>query len=136
MARLKMRKIYDDKINIDKKTWIEILGNDKITDQRTYDILDVLFHSERFTERGGIIAKKLNINHHSALNGIIKSFSLRIINNYNNINYPKNENGKAIRFHIPFLGEKKGKYFYWTLRPELKDAINERYESIKIKEEK
>jgi len=111
------RKIYDDPLNIDTKTWLTILGNDKITDPKTLEILTFLFYSDNYEERGGIIAKKLKYSHHAACNGIIKSFGKRIEDNYPKYKYP------ADRFHVPFLGEAKNGGFYWKLRPELAEAL-------------
>ena len=119
------RKIYNDKINIDKKLWKKILVNDKITDPHTQEVLDIFVNSKDLTERAGIVAKKLKYSHCAAVNGIIKSYALRIINTYPEIRYPKYENGKPALFHVPFLGERKGVYFYWTLRPELVAALKE-----------
>jgi len=111
------RKIYNDPISIDTKTWIAILGDKDITDQNTLDILNVLFDSDNYEERGGIIAEKLKYSHHAACNGIIKSYGKRIADNYPKYKYPED------RFHIPLLGEKKNGYFYWKLRPELAEAL-------------
>jgi hypothetical protein len=113
------RKIYDNELKIDKKTWKKIINNNEITDQNTQNILDILLHSNNYEERGGIIAKKLKYSHHVACNSIIKSYGNRIKENYPEYKYPED------LFHIPLLGEKRNGYFYWKLRPLLAKALEE-----------
>ena len=88
------KKIYDDKINIDKKLWKEILSNEKITSNNTQDILDFYLKQKDKTERAGIVAKNLKYAHCAAINGIVKSFAWRIINSYPKISCPKYDDGR------------------------------------------
>jgi hypothetical protein len=118
------RKIYNDRINIDKKMWLEIL-NDEITDKKTLDILNVLFKSNDYEERAGIIAEKLKYSHHAAINGIIKSYALRIIDKYPKINVPEYEDKRYALFHVLLLAEWRKGFWYWKLRPELAEVLKE-----------
>jgi 5-methylcytosine-specific restriction protein A len=126
-------KIYRNKINIDTSIWDEIIMNNKITNEKTLEILICLLNSEKCEASGGEIALKLNYNHHAPLNKIISDFSKRIIKYYPNIITPKRTNGNIRYWHIPFLGtEGKGK-FTWILRNELKEALLKNYNNEKIK---
>jgi hypothetical protein len=118
------RKIYDDPINVNKKMWLEIL-KDEITDQATLNILTVLVDSKNYEERAGIIAEKLKYSHHAAINGIVKSYALRIITKYPKINVPKYDDGKYALFHVLLLAEWRKGVWYWKLRPELAEALKE-----------
>jgi 5-methylcytosine-specific restriction protein A len=128
-------KIYRDKINIDTNIWNEIITNNKITNDKTLEILLFLLGSEKCEASGGEIARKLNYSHHAPLNKIISDFSKRIIKNYSDIILPKENDGNIKYWHIPFLGtEGRGK-FTWILRNELKEALLKKYynEHLNIK---
>jgi 5-methylcytosine-specific restriction protein A len=132
-------KVYKDKVNIDINTWNEIITNDKITNDKTLEILSFLLRAEKCESSGAEIAVKLSYSHHAPLNKIISDFSKRIIRNYPNIIPPKRNDGNNRYWHIPFLGtEGKGK-FTWILRNELKEALlrtyNNEYLNIKVPEE-
>ena len=49
---------------------------------------------------------------------------------------PKRKNGKERWWHVPFLGRyREDKTFSWILRPELKEAIKEKYFYLEDEEE-
>jgi len=117
-------KTYGGKINIDKELWKKIVSDDKITDQKTREILYILLDSDGYAERGGKIGDILRIKH-NALNGIITAFVWRILYKYPEIICPKYKNGKESRCLVPFQGEKRKNGSYWILRPELAEALKE-----------
>lgn len=53
----------------------------------------------------------------------IRRFSKRILKKIN-INPPLREDGTIRYWHIPFTGYSKDRYFIWTLRAELKSALD------------
>jgi len=58
-------RFYREKINIDINTWIEIIKNNNITDEKTLEILLFLLKSDKCEASGGEIAFKLKYSHHA-----------------------------------------------------------------------
>lgn len=121
----KYKAIYDELINIDKKLWLKILADKYVTTQSVHNVLDIFLFSKDYTERAGIVAKKLKYKHCAAINWVIVSFASRILRKYPKINAPIHNDKTTAYFHVVFLGETKEPFFYWTLRPELVEAMNE-----------
>ncbi len=120
-------RFYNQKINIDKTLWSEILSNQKITDEKVLSILQCLYNSDKFEASGGEIAGVLGYSHHAPLNRIIPNFSKHILREYPFITPPRRSNGDIRYWHIPFLGTGgKGK-FTWILRQELSEALSDKY---------
>lgn len=132
-------KFYRETINIDTSTWVEIITDSKITNEKTLEILLFLLNADKCEASGGEIAMKLNYSHHAPLNKIIPDFSKRIIKNYPNIRIPKRKDGGIRYWHIPFLGTEGKDKFTWILRNELKEALlkvyNSRHPSVKLPED-
>lgn len=133
---------YYAPIDISPSLWLEILQNTALTFKEELDIffmLKLVFSDDRATATQ--LATVLNVEKYQNLSWHIIHFGERIVEEYPHIDYPKAEENKSgISFwNIPFVGENiesghnKGS-FYWQLRPELSQALDELKSTLSIKE--
>lgn len=116
---------WKDPIDIDKEKWIKLLRNTEIFKQEDIELLKLIYISDDFMARASELAVILNLSHFAPLNSQVGRLGKRIANNIN-IQAPKWKNGNGYNWwHIPFLGYKEKNKFYWILRPELKQAMDE-----------
>ncbi len=120
---------YSDPIDISQQQWVEMLGDREIFKEK-----DIKLVMEIFDMGGKATASELakrNNKHDSSYNAPVVALSKRI-QKYTNCDIPKRENGNKRWWHIPFHGNYNDDgTFNWILRPELKEAINERYNQLK-----
>lgn len=120
---------YSDPIDISKQQWMEILVNPEIFKKEDIDLIIKIF------DMGGQataseLAEKDN-KHPSSYNAPVVALSKRI-QKYTNCNIPKRRDNKERWWNIPFCGSYNDDgTFNWILRPELKEAISEKYNEIK-----
>lgn len=117
-----MSMFYNTKIDITPQTWIRLLQDKMVTEDRDYELLKMIFECENHEASASYIAEKLSMNHYAPLNLQVSRFSKRVLRK-TNIDPPKRENGEIRWWHIPFLGYSKAGKFPWILRPELAIAF-------------
>jgi len=128
----KHNKIYKDESLITKSQWKIILQNKEITSELDFKTILSVYNSPQNRSTATEIAAKLGEENYHIISAGNTSFSKRICT-YFNIKPPKNCNGGNRWWTIPYGGTPKGdgKYFY-ILRPELKEAIEELFSEDKI----
>jgi len=123
---------YKDESLITKSQWKIILQNKEITSELDFQTIISVFNSPQNRSTATEIAAKLGkVNYHIISAGNT-SFSKRICT-YFKIKPPKNSRAGNRWWTIPYWGTPKGdgKYYY-ILRPELKEAIEELLHEGKI----
>lgn len=120
---------YNDPISIDSDSWIRVLGDKIITNEKDLDILKIIYECENNEARASFIASKLSIRHHGEINLEISRFSKRVVNKLG-VEPPHRADGKVRWWHVPFLGYEKGGKFPWILRPELTVALEMKFGKI------
>lgn len=124
--------VYKDVPLVTKSQWSTILQNKDIT--RDLDLKTVLsvYNSPQHRSTATEIAAMLGKENYHIIAGGNTSFSKRICN-YLNIKPPKNSKGGNRWWTIPYLGASKGDgKWYYVIRPELKEAIEELLDTGKI----
>ena len=120
---------YSDPINISKQQWADMLVNPEIFREENTDLVIKIF------DMGGKataseLAERDN-KHYSSYNAPLVALSRRI-QKYTNCDVPKRKDGSEKWWHIPFHGNYNDDgTFNWILRPELKEAISEKYNELK-----
>jgi len=116
---------YKDESLITKSQWKEILLNNEIANKIDIKTVLVVFNSSLHRSTATEIAEILGEKDFHIISGGNISFSRRICKNLN-IKPPKNSDGGNRWWTIPYWGSPTGdgKYYY-ILRPELKEAIDE-----------
>ncbi|MHB1651502.1 MAG: HNH endonuclease [Desulfitobacteriaceae bacterium] len=116
---------YHDEPLVTKSQWKDILQNNGIAHELDIKTVLVVFNSPQNRTTATDIAEILDESDFHIISSRNTSFSRRICK-YLNIKPPKNSNGGNRWWTIPYLGSPKGdgKYYY-ILRPELKEAIEE-----------
>lgn len=115
---------YNDRLEISKEVWTEILTDREVSTQPDLNILKLVYESENHEIRASEIASRLNIPHHGQVNLQISRFSKRIIPK-TGVKPPIRGDGKPRWWHVPFLGYEKAGRFPWIMRPELVIAFEE-----------
>lgn len=133
----KYKKIeYKDESLITKSQWKIVLQNKEITSELDFQTILSVFNSPQNRSTATEIAVKLGKDNYRIISASNTSFSKRICT-YFKIKPPKNNRGGNRWWTIPYWGTPKGdgKYFY-ILRPELKEAIEELLSEGKISQTK
>lgn len=115
----------NQKVNIDKKLWLDILIDKDLINDKVMEILLYLLKQPQNEASGKEIAIALGYKSHATLNVLIPNFSKRIILRYPFIKIPERYDGTKRLWHIPFLGSYNKNRFDWILRNELKEALIE-----------
>lgn len=123
---------YRDEPFVNKIQWKEVLLNNKVTYELDIKTLMVVYSSPHNRATATNIAQILGQSNYHIISNGNASFSRRICK-YLSIEPPKNRKGGNRWWTIPYLGASKGdgKWFF-ILRPELKEAIEELVSEGKI----
>ena len=111
-------------IDIDSKQWADVLGDSSVTTQADMEILQLVYESNNHEMRASEIAARLGLSHHAIVNIRVVNFSKRVVDKMG-IQPPKNEDGLAQWWHVPFCAYKKGTAYPWIMRPALVTAFEE-----------
>lgn len=116
---------YKDESLVTKSQWKDILQNNEIARELDIKTVLVVFNNILHRSTATEIAEILGEKDFRTISGGNMSFSRRICKNLN-IKPPKNSDGGNRWWTIPYWGSQvgDGKYYY-ILRPELKEAIEE-----------
>ena len=116
---------WKDESSITKLQWKDILKNRIITNELDLKTILAVFNSPQNRTTATEISEILNEDNYHVISNENLSFSRRVCT-FLNITPPKNSNGGNRWWTIPYWGTPKGdgKFFY-ILRPELKEAIEE-----------
>lgn len=126
--------LYRDALEIFCEQWLEMLQDESIFKAEDISLMIELYKSNGCREKASTLAGKLGVSSHSVLNLQIGRLGKRIIKRFSNIKFPTRKDGTVRYWHIPFWAEDsetKGQ-FYWELRPELKESIEELISKGKI----
>lgn len=119
---------YMDPTDISKQRWIEMLKNQDVFRIEDLDLVIRIFDMGRqaFASK---LAERDN-KHPSSYNAQVIDLSKRI-QKHTNCNVPERRNDQEKWWNVPFYGVHNDAGAYnWILRPELKEAIYEEYETI------
>lgn len=115
--------MYQDPINITKEQWMVILEDRDIITEKDVLLLKLIYACDNYEATASRLTQLLAIPHHAPLNKQVGDLGKRIVTKLN-ISAPKRKHSEGYNWwHVPFLGEGRKKGFYWTLRPELQEAI-------------
>lgn len=112
---------------LNKNQWVEILGNEKLTNEIDLSIFQALYSFEEhkaYASQIGLILGYKGKTPHSPLNSEIGRYAKRISNLYD-IDFTKRSEGKFKFWDLFFNGWDEGKFFVWQLKPELVKALEE-----------
>jgi 5-methylcytosine-specific restriction enzyme A len=117
----------EDPIAITKEQWMIILEDPDIITEHDIQLLKLIFDRKDCKASTSQLAQSLNMPYHAPINSQIGRLGKRIAEKLNiqvPMRIPPDES--PMWWSVPFLGEpgKKGR-FYYILRPELKEAIQE-----------
>ena len=123
---------WDDPIDITKEQWIDLLQDQSITSKEDIVLLQLIYASDDYRATASQLVPFLKMKHHAPINSQVGRWGKRIVNGLN-IQAPWQKYGEGVNWwHVPFLGEATKEGYYWTLRPELKEAIDELDETGEI----
>jgi 5-methylcytosine-specific restriction protein A len=121
-----------DPIDITKEQWMTILEDRDIITEQDNKLLKLIFDCKDGKASTSQLAQLLNMPYHAPINNQVGQLGKRITEKLN-IQVPMRipPDKSPMWWSVPFLGEpgKKGR-FYYILRPELKEAIQEIYEKV------
>lgn len=111
-------------VNITKVQWLILLEENDIITEKDVQLLN-LIHTIGGRATATQLARLLHMPHHAPLNSQVGRLGRRIVDKLN-IQAPKQRDGEGFNWwHVPFWGEATREGYYWILRPELKEAIDE-----------
>lgn len=118
---------WKDEIGISKNEWIALLRNRDVFGESDIELLTLIYSCDGHMATGSQLAQLLGLQHHAPLNSQVGRLGKRIAE-CARVEAPKQKTGEGRNwFNIPFWGierrHKKG--YYWILRPELKEAMEE-----------
>ncbi len=116
-------KTWEDKIDISKDQWRDLLSNEEVIKKEDFNLLKQVYFSKNHMATGSQLAKLMDMGHHGPLNLQVGRMSKRIIERLN-VETSKRSDGRDRWWHVPFLGMKDEEGFHWILRPELKAAMD------------
>lgn len=124
---------FNDPIDISKEQWMEMLSNPDVFRKEDVELVKTIY------KMGGE-ATASELSEFENTNPFAYNFPVvhlaKRIHRYTNCTVPKRKNGKERWWHVPFLGRyREDKTFSWILRPELKEAIKEKYFYLEDEEE-
>lgn len=123
---------YKDPIAISKTQWKEILLDSNIFKITDIELILRIYTHPNFMATASELADEAGGLHPSSYNMPVVTLSKRICKSLN-INPPKNKHGEYRWWHVAFWAKRKSSgHFYWILRPELKDAIDDLIKENKI----
>jgi len=119
--------IYRQNLDISTEQWIKLLQDSTISKDSDIAFIEALYNCKNCRATATELAEILGVSRYSVLNLQVGIIGKRIVKKLPYVKYPTIEDETIEYWHIPFLGEKnrKGNYFIWELRPELKKAIEE-----------
>lgn len=131
---------WKEPINITKEQWIDLLNDRSIITEKDFQIIKLIYTSDSFMATASQLARLLNMPHYLPLNKQVGLLGKRIVKNVENFNIQaiKERRGECFNWwNVPFWGMGTREGYYWILRPELKDAMDEilQVDKIKIPEE-
>lgn len=109
------------------KQWIEILLNESITSENSYNILNTVYEFDEHKGYASEIGLKLGFkgkSPQSPINLEIGRFGKKIAKYYD-IDLTIRENQKYKFWDLFFIGKDEGRMFLWELRPEITEAFRE-----------
>ncbi len=115
------------KKTLTSKQWIEILQNESITMENSYNILKTIYEFPKHKGYASEIGLKLGFkgkSPHVPINLEIGRFGKRIAKYYD-IDLTIRENQKYKFWDLFFIGKDEGQMFLWKLRPEIIEAFQE-----------
>ncbi|MDP4281264.1 MAG: HNH endonuclease [Bacteroidota bacterium] len=110
-----------------KLQWIEILLNERITNDLDLAIFQVLYSFENhcaYASQIGLILGNKGKTPHSKLNLEIGRYAKRIAEHYE-IGFTVRSNQKYKYWDLFFYGWNEGRFFIWQLKPDLIEALKE-----------
>jgi len=116
---------WEDPINITKEQWISLLRDEEAIKEEDIEVLRLIHTSIDSRATASQLARLLNIPHFVPINSQVGRLGKRIANRLR-IDAPKERYGDGYNWwNVPFLGKSTKEGFYWILRPELKDAMED-----------
>ena len=109
-----------------KEDWLFVLNSEKTNDKNIFDILIFIYNCANYRTNCGRIAEYLKTNV-GTINVRVSHFGKRVLDLLKLPEIP-GETGQNRRWNIPFMTDdekNEDNYFYWILRPELIEAMNE-----------
>lgn len=119
---------YKKPLGITSEQWLSILQDTKVTNENVWRLLSTMYeYGEEINAKH--LAQLMGLPNYQILNNLISIYGRHVASKHKSVDYPKNKKGKIQWWHIPFWGEQRKGFFYWDLRPELKEAIAMIYKS-------
>ncbi len=116
---------WEDPINITKEQWISLLRDKEVIKEEDIEVLKLIHTSIDSRATASQLARLLNIPHFAPINSQVGRLGKRIVNKLK-MEAPKERYEDGYNWwHVPFLGKSTKEGFYWILRPELKDAMED-----------
>ena len=106
--------------SLTKEQWIDVLTDEKVTNQKNTSILKELYVCEEHKFSAGKIAPILGYKKHAPLNGIIGSWGRRVVNRLT-----KRSDGSERKWDLFFDSKDNGKDFSWKIKTELIEVLEE-----------
>jgi 5-methylcytosine-specific restriction enzyme A len=128
---------YKEPIGITKEQWVLLLEDSDIMSEEDIRLLKVMYDCDGCMATGGQLARLLDMPYHGPINLQVGRLGKRIVKTLN-VQAPKQRYGEGFNWwHVLFWGMGTSEGFYWSLRPELRDAMSELYpgDEIHIPEE-
>lgn len=119
-------KKFNNKINITKEQWKDILFNNSVVKPEDRELLFNCYISENQTITAYDITLKLNKKGPMSYNSPVGYLGKRVLSHFN-ISADWVSAKEKNYWHVIFLsdGDNKDGHFTWKLRPELKEAIDD-----------
>ncbi|MEE4356590.1 MAG: HNH endonuclease [Desulfococcaceae bacterium] len=112
---------------LNKKQWIEIITNEKLTNDTDLSIFQALYSFDShkaYASQIGILLGYKGKAPQAPLNSEIGRYAKRISQFYD-IEFTERNQRKYKYWDLFFNGWEEGKYFVWQLKPEIADALKE-----------
>lgn len=109
---------------ISKQLFKKILLDKNTTSEQDLDLMLTIYAFDNFEATATELATVLGYKDKIVVNGIIKNYGKRVSENYK-IERRVRDNGRVSNWDIFFNGHYEGTFFIWTLKNELRKAIEE-----------
>jgi len=130
LLRLEAILKYHEDLGISKANWQFILNNTAVATDQVLEVLNTLLQSPGYKLSASNVAKALNIENYQSVVNTMVNFSKKTAIKLKLNKLPIREDGTTRWWNIPFTGiEHEDGKFPWILRPELADALVEKFGS-------
>lgn len=116
---------WKEEVGISKEEWLILLKDDDIFKEEDRELINIIYNNKKYMACAYELAKNMNCTNSSSLNLQVGRLGKRIAKRLKITETKWKEGEENNWWHILFWGTKINGRFWWILRPELKEALDE-----------